>query len=117
MRRFLICVALMSFISIAAHAASLTPSETQSHVGENATVCGSVASAPYALRSRGQPTFLNLEQAYPNEEFAAVIWDEGRPKFRKPEALAGQRICVTGPITLYRGKPEMTLRDAFQLTH
>ena len=117
MRRFVICVALMSFISIAAHAASLIPSETQTHVGENATVCGSVSSTHYASQSRGQPTFVNLGQAYPNEEFTAVIWGEDRPKFGKPEALIGQRICVTGPITLYRGKPEMTLRDASQLTH
>jgi hypothetical protein len=117
MRRFVICLALMSFISIAAYGASLTPSEAQSHVGETATVCGSVASAHYAPQSRGQPTFLNLGQAYPNEEFTAVIWGEDRPKFGKPEALTGQRICVTGPLTLYRGKPEMILRAASQLTH
>ena len=117
MKSLLICLALMSFISNGAHAASITPSEAQSHVSENATVCGSVASAHYAPRSRGQPTFLNLGQAYPTEEFTAVIWGEDRPKFGKPEALVGQRICVTGPITLCRGKPEMTLRDASQLTH
>ena len=117
MRRFVICLALMSFISIAVHAASLLPSEAQTHVGESATVCRSVSSAHYASQSRGQPTFLNLGQAYPNEEFTAVIWGEDRPKFGKPEALVGQRICVTGSITHYRGKPEMILRDAAQMTH
>ena len=84
---------------------------------KNATVCGSVASAHYAPQSRGQPTFLNLGQAYPNDEFTAVIWGEDRAEFGKPETLAGQRICVTGPLTLYRGKPEMILTDASQLIH
>jgi DNA/RNA endonuclease YhcR with UshA esterase domain len=115
MRRALILFAVMSFIAISAHAANLSPSEAQQHIGESATVCGTVASARYADRSKGSPTFLNLGHAYPNEDFTAVIWGENRSKFGTPEHLAGQSICVTGPLTLYKGKPEMVLRDKSQL--
>jgi hypothetical protein len=40
--------------------ASIPASEARNHVGENATVCGQVASAHYAASSRGRPTFINL---------------------------------------------------------
>jgi hypothetical protein len=98
-----------------ASAAVLGPGDAATHIGEDATVCGIVASAHYAPRSHGQPTFLNLGHAYPNEDFTAVIWGEDRAKFGMPESLQGERICVTGPISPYRGKPEMILHDAVQL--
>ena len=68
MIRSLILFALMSFISTSAHAANLSPSEAQKHIGETATVCGTVAPARYADRSKGSPTFLNLGHAYPNAQ-------------------------------------------------
>jgi hypothetical protein len=40
----------------------LTTAEAKDHVGEQATVCGKVASARYAATSRGKPTFLNLDK-------------------------------------------------------
>jgi hypothetical protein len=115
MRYSLFLLAILSFSPVAARAAILSPPEAGKHIGENSTVCGTVASAHYAPKSRGQPTFLNLGHAYPSEDFTAVIWGEDRTKFGAPEEMEGQRICVTGPITLYRNKPEMILHDASQL--
>ena len=117
MRYVLICLSFISFISTATHAAVLNPTEAEKHIGESVTICGTVASAHYAAHSKGAPTFLNLGHAYPSEDFTAVIWGENRSKFGTPENLTGQRICVTGPITLYRGKPEMILQDTSQMTN
>jgi len=47
----------------------ISPAEAAKHIGEKATVCGVVASARYASRSKGQPTFLNLDKPYPNQIF------------------------------------------------
>jgi DNA/RNA endonuclease YhcR with UshA esterase domain len=58
---------------------------------------------------------LDMGHAYPGEDFAVVIWGEDRSKFGTPESLAGQRVCVTGPIRQYRGRPEVVLRDPSQL--
>lgn len=116
MRRTLFGLTLALSTSVVAHAANLAPSEAANHVGENATVCGFVASAQYADRSRGRPTFLNLGHAYPNQDVAAVIWGDERSKFGAPETLAGKRVCVTGDITLYRGRPEVILHDTSQLS-
>lgn len=99
-----------------ADGAAINAEEAARHVGENATVCGVVASATYAARSRSQPTFLNLDKPYPNQVFTAVIFGSDRSKFGEPEvSLQGKRICVTGAIRLYRGKPEIILHDPSQL--
>jgi len=100
-----------------ASAATLTSEEAAHHVGETATVCGSVASANYASHSKGQPTFLNLDKAYPDQTFTAVIWGSDRSKFGTPEsALLGKQVCATGVIQLFRGRPEVILHEPSQLT-
>jgi len=101
--------------SFAAEAACISAEEAQRHVGENTCVCGVVASARYAPKGR-RPTFLNLDTPYPNQVFTALIWGNDRSKFGEPEkALEGKRICVSGAIELYRGKPEIILYDRGQL--
>ena len=88
---------------------ALTAAEAKDHVGETATVCGVVASARYAASSRGRPTFLNLEQPYPNQLFTVVVWGSARGAFPEaPEvAYRAQRVCVTGVIDTYRGRPQI----------
>jgi len=113
---FVMYAALTAWTGFAAYAAPLTPDEAPGHVGENVTVCGIVVSATYAPQSRGQPTFLNFGEPYPNQVFTAVIWGSDRAKFQKPEnALRGKQVCATGVIQLYRGKAEIILRDPKQL--
>jgi DNA/RNA endonuclease YhcR with UshA esterase domain len=88
----------------------------QSTSAKTATVCGVVASAKYGANSRSQPTFLDLGKPYPNAAFTAVIFGDDRAKFGTPEtSLRGKRICVTGQIRDYRGKPEIILNDPSQL--
>jgi len=93
----------------------IAPADAIHHVGETATVCGPVASAKY-LTSGRMPTFLNLDQPYPNQVFTAVIWGSVRPKFKEPpETLQGKSICVTGPISAYKGKAEIVVEDPGQI--
>jgi|SRR5215472_3770269 len=99
-----------------AGAAAINLEDAAGHVGENVTVCGIVASAQYAARSKGQPTFLNIGKPYPNQEFTALIWGSERAKFGDPEkTLQGKRVCVTGTIRLYRGSAEVILNGPEQL--
>ena len=74
---------------------TITAAEAKHHIGERATVCGKVVSTRYAESSRGSPTFLNLDQPYPNRVFTLLIWGDDRSKFGDPEtAYRGKRICV-----------------------
>jgi DNA/RNA endonuclease YhcR with UshA esterase domain len=94
----------------------LTAAEAKDHVGETATVCGSVVSARYAASTKGQPTFLNLDKPYPNRVFTVLIWGENRSKFGTPESeYKGKRICITGKITEYRGMPEIAANASPQI--
>jgi hypothetical protein len=123
----MILVALSAFVPWmgVAHAASLSCDEAKGHVGEQATVCGLVASSRYLERGSRHPTFLNLCKPYPNHVFTALIWGEDRDKFipifGSPEKLQGSNVCVTGKIELYKDKrldkdtPEIILNDPKQL--
>jgi hypothetical protein len=91
--------------------------EAAAHEGERATVCGKVASTRYADRANGQPTFLNLDRAYPNQVFTALIWSEDRARFKEPPErhYRGRRICVTGKIGSYRGGPQIVVQRPDQI--
>jgi len=94
----------------------LTAAEAKDHVGDRATVCGKVASTHYAKNSKGEPTFLNLDEPYPKEVFTILIWGPDRGKFGTPESeYRGLRVCVTGKITTYRGVPEIVAGEREQI--
>lgn len=98
-------------------AATYKANEAIAHIGEDATVCGVVASAKYASSSKGEPTFLNLDRPYPNHVFTAVIWGENRDDFPyAPESLDGKRICVNGTIKPYKGRAEIIVDDPDQIS-
>jgi hypothetical protein len=94
-----------------------TPEDAINHIGEKGTVCGTVASAHYAVRTKGQPTFLNLDRPYPNHIFTALIWGSDRSKFSEPpeQYYKNKKICVTGVIKKYKGIPEIIVSEPSQI--
>lgn len=95
-----------------AQAETLSAREASAHVGAVATVCGVVASTKYADDANGQPTFLDFGRAFPNQLFTAVIFGNDRAEFGAPEATyLGSQICVTGMVQLYRGRPDIVVRN------
>ena len=90
--------------------------EAGQHIGEEGTVCGVVVSSHYANSTKGEPTFLNLDVAYPEHIFTVLIWGEDRKQFKKPEVrYKNQKICVQGEISSYRGIPQIILYSKKQL--
>lgn len=96
----------------------ISPDEAIDHVGEYATVCGTVASSRYSVKSKGSPTFLNIDEAYPNQVFTALIWGSDRDKFENPpeEYFEGKEICVEGLISTYRRKAQIVINEPSQIT-
>lgn len=114
-RPALAAAALLAFAA-AAGAATYSAEEAGRHAGETATVCGTVASAHFSERSRAQLTWLDLDRPYPDQIFTLVIFGRDRGRFGTPEkALLHQRLCATGAIRLYHGRPEMIIEDPAQL--
>ena len=96
----------------------ITAKDAANHVGERTTVCGVVASTKFADQSRGQPTFLNLDRPYPDHIFTAVIWGEDRAAFDQPpeRAYDARKICVSGEIRAYDGRPQIFVDDPAEIT-
>ena len=61
-----VAILLLAFGSIAAQH-KLSATEAKDHIGDRGTVCGKVVSTRYAVSTRGQPTFLNLDTPYPQQ--------------------------------------------------
>jgi DNA/RNA endonuclease YhcR with UshA esterase domain len=114
--RELVMLVLTLAVSVAQAQKTLTAAEAKDHIGEKATVCGNVVSTRYATRSRGNPTFINLDKPYPDQVFTVLIWGSDRPKFGEPEqAYQHKRICVTGKISDYKGVPEIVANEPSQI--
>jgi micrococcal nuclease len=113
----LIVALLVGLASIAYAQETITPEDAAKFIGQQKTVCGKVASTHFASKSKGQPTFINLDKPYPNQVFTVLIWGSDRGKFEKPpETLySGKEICVTGMIQTYQGRPEIVVKEPSQI--
>ena len=107
-------IALCLLVSIAAAKAQSIPtipaSEASKHLGEQVTVCGQVVSKHTADNANGEPTFVDLDHAFPNQTFTVLIWDRDRSKVG--DLPSSGNVCVTGTITQYKGVSEIVLHDA-----
>lgn len=123
-RKLCLILALALFIAIIPLLArgqgkqTITPEEASNYLRQSMTVCGKVVGAEYLVRGKGQPTFLNLNQPYPNHIFTIVIFGSERDRFDKPPEIFydGKDVCVSGLIVEHKGKPQMVVKDPSQIT-
>jgi hypothetical protein len=112
----LLTFCLLAVAGLHAQIKKLTTAEAKDHIGDRATVCGKVVSTHYAKNSKGEATFLNLDEPFPKEVFTILIWGSDREKFGTPEdEYKGLRVCVTGKITSFRGRPEIVSTERGQI--
>lgn len=115
--RLLFIMALLAagLLSIAYSQDTITPEDAAKFIGQQKTVCGTVASAHYDAKSKC--TLLNLDKPSPNHVFTAYIGASDRGKFEKPpeELYYGKAICVTGMIELYKGRAEIVVKEPSQI--
>jgi DNA/RNA endonuclease YhcR with UshA esterase domain len=104
-----ICAAL----AIAQAPPNYTPAEAAKHVGETATVTGNVDG--FHQSGKGN-IFLNMGGKYPNQAFTAFIPSASAGQFSNPQQYEGRTVAVSGKLTLYRGKPEIVVTSASQIT-
>lgn len=110
---------LLGFLANHPAAASQVPRVTVLNAGdyvdERATVCGVVTSSSYASSTRGQPTFINLDE-HPDTVFTLVIWGENRHKFVAPEkTYKDKKVCVTGIVETYQEKLQIVVTEPSQI--
>jgi DNA/RNA endonuclease YhcR with UshA esterase domain len=82
------------------------------------TICGVVSGASYEASVSGKPTFINFDKPYPNHTFTTLIWGDKRDRFNPAAEVqfgSGKRVCVTGLVEMYRGKPEIVVSTPDQI--
>jgi len=118
--RILVCSGLLLIFAAVLFAQDkpVPAAEAIKQVGEVKTVYGVVVSAKYSTATRGKPTFLNLDEPYPNQVFTVLIWGSDRSKFaERPETYyKGKVIYVTGLVETYRGAAEIIVRNPSQIS-
>ncbi len=85
--------------------------EAEKYIGKKATVCGTVVATRVLKDAKG--VVVNLDQRFPNTLFSFTIWQNNIPNFSYEPAtfLLNKRICITGDVEQYRGKPTMEVRN------
>ena len=89
----------------------LSPEKAATHVGESATVCGTLVE----INPLGDMNFLNFDRPFPNNIFTCGIDDEDASQFMGINSLIGKKICVTGVLRKYGSKTGMKLTKRTQL--
>jgi len=85
--------------------------DAEKFVDKKATVCGTVVATRVLKDNKG--VVVNLDQRFPNNLFSFTIWQSNIPNFSYEPAtfLINKKICITGTISLYRGKPTTEARN------
>jgi len=83
--------------------------DAANHVNENVVVSARV----YGYKALEGLTLVNLGAAYPDQLMTVVLKGDA---LSMAAALDGKTIRVTGKIELYRGKPEIVVRDPKMIT-
>lgn len=85
-----------------------TTGDAKAHIGEVASVVGIVEQV---ASSKKGTQFLDFDGRYPSEPFAAVVFASDAAAVGNIRKYEGQRVIVTGKITLYEGRPEIIVRE------
>lgn len=87
--------------------------QASNYVNQICKVCGQIVDT----YSSPSITHLNFGQAYPDQVFSGVIFDDYYANFSyKPaEELKGKRVCMTGKIQMHKGKPQILIRAEDQI--
>jgi DNA/RNA endonuclease YhcR with UshA esterase domain len=98
---------------LSAHETLINPTDAPTHVGQNVTVSGLVASV---FVSKHGNAFINFGDKYPNQTFTGWI-PAGTPLASDAslQLLQGKTVKITGRVELYHGKPEIKILSRDQL--
>jgi hypothetical protein len=91
---------------------TILPADAQAHVGQTVTIEGVVGNVHKIAAGL---TFIDIDGRYPENAFTAVILPDDAGKFPDVASLNGKTVDITGPVRLYKGKPEIILNDAAQI--
>jgi DNA/RNA endonuclease YhcR with UshA esterase domain len=93
----------------------ITAKEASKHLNEKVMVCDQIFGGKYLDHS--DITLIDVGGSHPNELLTLIIKGADRKKFKTaPEdTFKGKKVCITGQIIDYKGKPEIVITDPEQI--
>lgn len=84
------------------------------HIGEKVIVCSEV----FGVKSTDKITFINLDAAYPKSPLTIVVFAKDLTYFKESPAAMynNKKICVTGKLEDFHGKPQIVVTKPEQIT-
>jgi hypothetical protein len=116
----LVCVAglLSPAYSQSKATPQVSPAAAESHVGQTATVCGTVVGehmSRYGVGTRGRPITLDLDKPDPDAVFHAVLFSKTNvPPEQLKATYEGKQVCMTGKIAKVGAVPTIMASDPSQ---
>ena len=117
MKKLILALSLILISATTFAQQEIKTEDAAKHEGDSVKICSKIFGARYFETSNKAPTLLNVGAKYPDAPLTIVIYGENRPAFKnKPdEFYLDKNICVTGRITMYRGKPQIVISSEEQM--
>jgi hypothetical protein len=94
---------------------SIAAKDAGKHIKEKVVICDQVYGGKFL--DNANITLIDVGASHPNELLTLLIKGDDRKKFKDaPEvSLKGKKVCITGQIIDYKGKPEIVITDPAQI--
>ena len=88
----------------------------QNYINKNVEYCDKVFGT-FVSKGEKQVILLNLGANYPDHKLTVAIFSESQKNFdyKPDEFLKDKTICVKGKLILYKGKPEIIVKNQKQI--
>jgi DNA/RNA endonuclease YhcR with UshA esterase domain len=88
-------------------AQEVTLENIASFEGKTVTLCETITGT-FQTKTESKVTYLNFGKSFPNNAFTIVIFKKDLDNFSyDPMTLKDKKICVTGKVGIYKGKPQI----------
>ena len=84
--------------------------------GKTVTVCSKVLGT-HVTQGEKKTTYLNFGKPFPDNTFTVVIFENDLANFKyiPSDYLKDKKVCITGKVKIYKGKPEMIVSSEEQI--
>ena len=116
MKKYLIAFTLLFSALYLYSQESVSADSLAKYEGKTITVCAKVTGT-HMTSGKSKTTFINFGKPFPDHTFSVVIFKKDLQNFSyKPaKKLLDKKVCVTGEIKIYKGKPEMIISREDQI--
>jgi DNA/RNA endonuclease YhcR with UshA esterase domain len=94
---------------------SIAAKDAAKHINEKVVICDQVFGGKFL--SGANITLVDVGGSHPNEALTLLIKGDDRKKFKvaPEEYFKGKKVCITGQVIDYKGKPEIVITDTLQI--